>query len=367
MRAYIARETGTTRAEPLPAIYAKLFDLAPLDDIRLFVSHKEELDELLHRTSRGRALGIARVLIVGDPGSGRSTLTQTLLRKLSGVRVVIVDSAYHARSLGAVGAIAEELACANDVETVAERLADEPTVVLIDDVERHLPTGARLTPELHQLRFLLRRTTATTHFVVSTETISLHFFDELARFSSSFERVLRLQPLDAEQVRGLIEHRRRLTGLKLAFDQGFRFFGRRSDGTTRPERRYFETLARASHGNLRRALLLHQKSVERIEGDTLVVRTVRAMRVPFLRQLSPSMLAVLGALCRHGPIDVESVARALLIANREAGNLLGSLSLAGLVVERPAFDSVEFEIPAEIAPTLTDELAILGVVPGGMR
>jgi Kef-type K+ transport system membrane component KefB len=367
MRAFVERESATKRDAPLPAIYEKLFELAPLDDVRLFVSHKEHFDELISRTSRGRGLGIARVLIVGDPGAGRSTMTQTLLRRLSGVRVVVVDPAYHPRTLGVVGAIAEELACPNDIETVAARLADEPTLVLVDDLERHLPTGARLKGELNHMRLLLRETASTTHFVVTTETVPLRFFDEISALSSAFERVLRLRALDAAQLRELIERRRRLTGFKLVFEQGLRLMARRSDGMSRAERRYFDGLARSSRGNLRDALLLHRKSVRRIEGDTLFLAPTRPLRVPFLRQLSPSMLATLGVLCRHGPIDVEGVANALLIAKREAGNILAALSLAGLVVEQAAFDNVEFEIPPGIAPTLTDELATLGVIPGATR
>ena len=294
----------------LPPLYEQVFTIEPIEDLSMAVAYHAELGRLVKSIQPGHREDFANIVIVGEHGSGRTSLVNLLERRLARHRVVRVDPRFHRRVHSLIRVVAMELGCRADFASIETALRNRTSVILIDDLEHYIRPIPTASARLERFVNLVVRTSAFAHWVITVERTALREFDELAALSNAFGRRVTLAPLPPAALREVIETRIRLAGSEVAI-QPRRAFGRAlSFGSGRNEDGYYRAVAHASGGNLRAAILAHLRSLA-VEGEALVARAPVAVELPFLEQLPAEALAVLSVLLRFGPLEPRHIAEAL--------------------------------------------------------
>lgn len=352
MRAYLDRFVSDPAKLELPPIHQKVFSLDPIEDLRLAVAYKGELDQLIKNIQPGRGEDFSNVLVVGAHGSGRTSVINALELRLARHRVLRIDPRFHSRRGGLVRAIARELRTNADPRAITSALRRKTTIVLIDDLEHYvLPTTSGIE-DLDRFLQIVMTTSAFTHWVASTSTSAYDLLDEMVPLSAAFGRRFTLAPLSAQGVREVLEARTSLSGFSTEHEQR-RFLGR----AWRPQKAaddYYRSIARISGGNLRAALIAHIRSIAVKSDTTLLLETPVQTTIPFGEQIPVDALAVLGLIVRFGPLSQVEVAEVLGVQHNVAAASLLPLEDAGLVhrTRRGGRIAIPNHMMAQVAGTL---------------
>ncbi|MCB9649783.1 MAG: hypothetical protein H6730_24775 [Deltaproteobacteria bacterium] len=345
----------------LPPLYDKLFSLQPAEDLRLAVAHRDVVDVISKRVGQRGSVG-ARVLVVGEHGSGRTTLLNALELRHQRQRTLRLDAIFHLRNEGLVSALAAELGSVDDDRAVVSALNERPTLVLVDDLERHVTASEAGARELRRFASIVVETQATTGWVVTSTSAGMAALETLGPVAAAFAHRITLAPLDPEQAQAAVEARARLAGTRVTLPRPRGWLGL-TVGRQTPESEYYRDLVHAADGNLR-AILQRYLLTLRPDGEAELVAT-RPERAAFsfVSHLGPESLAILGLLLRFGPHDPNELARSLWMDPAVARLFALNLEAAGLL-ERPGGSSQElFYIPPEVEHTLARSLRRMGIMP----
>jgi Kef-type K+ transport system membrane component KefB len=359
MRDLVTRNHAPPEDLKLPEAYAELVSPSPIDDIRLASLRRAELDTLVEVLQPGKEEDFTSVLVFGERGSGRTSLINLIGHRLARRRVIRVDARYHVRAGGPTAAMAAELNVSTDIAELVSALRKSPSIVLLDDLERFLRPSVAGISDLDQFLRLVRATAAHTHWVVTAQTATVDLVDPFVHISETFGRRIHLRPIDTDELDRLLQSRMQLAGVEMRLADGSR---RTRLRPKHARRRYLRTLQAISNGNVRRAMLLHARSIT-IDGEGgLVARDPRAPGLPFMRQLGGGPLAALALVTRYMEVTADDLAEGLGVPAVDVDRFLWPLRSAGLV-EGAAGRSTLW-IPPHLVDAVCTTLADLGVRSG---
>lgn len=362
MRGWIERENSLSQQLELPPLYDKLFSLQPIEDLRLAVAHREVLEQVSRRVSQRGSR--ARVLLVGEHGTGRSSMLNALELRHQRQRILRLDAFFHLRHEGVVSALAAELSCRDDQRAVVAALKERSTVVLVDDLERHVAADELGARELHSLMNIIVDSQPETAWVVTSTPMALKTMAVLAPVQEAFGSKVVVPSLSGPQLHAVVEARSRLAGVPVTLP-GLGLFSRLRQGRGSPEEVYYAQLEQVSQGNLRNALQIYLQSLSNGSNGELQASAPSHQRLPFVGQLSPQGLAVLALLLRFGPHDVNELSRALRMPEQTVRLHTLNLLEAKLLYQPGGSMQDLLYIPPSIEFPLSRELQQAGLLPRG--
>lgn len=333
------REIGALRAEleselppiaqlDLPPEYRRVFELGPLSDKRLDAAHQDVLARLRARVDQQPGV---HTILEAAPGMGRSTLL-AFLKRSSKKRVIFPRPGFRPRDRGLVGALAARLDCPDYPIAVSQALSSQETVIVVDDLPLYVPPDPDGFAELRELLRVVIDTSPTTNWVLSAPSGYVDLLRPHVPSLSVFTERERLPEVDADTLEAVIGARTELSGIELRYPR--RGIGRREGRVRRGRNRYFELLAEASKGNLRDALVLHLRSLTRLEEDVLLAHWPESPPAARLEELEPRAVACLATLARFGAFDERELSDYLFLGAEETRGHLHALSQAGLLDRR---------------------------------
>lgn len=260
------------------------------------------------------------VAIVGDRGSGKHTAVAEVAErvKASGldvVRAAMIEPLRNRAELSVWLAIA--LGCdtenaRNNDDLVAALRALPPSAVFIEGIHH---TFLRRVDGLEVLRTLLYVLNATSdqHFFVCTvHSPAWDYFDAPGSLIDCgvFQTVVRLQPMDSQQLRNITLARAGHVGLRVDFSSlriGSLGFDRELEAD-RATSMYYRLLSEASRGNPQAAVTLFARSLVRTDAPTVVQVTLReVLDLDTLPEVGDTALFVLVALNLHDGLVLDDL------------------------------------------------------------
>ncbi len=355
IRDYVTRWTNEP---PLPPDYRQVFTTAPVNEQRLFTAHRDVLEAVLASESEWLAgTGAAGLLIIGEHGSGRTSLLNLLELELRAGRVLRPEPLGGRREIGVQAAVAIELSTRSSARAIQSALLKKPSSILVDDFEQWFSPEPAGIKRLERFLELVARSKA--NWVVCVEKHALSILEDCVPIRQVFGRVLTLQPLSVAETEEAVMARHRLTGRELEFPSSVvtRVLARIQ--RTSAEQLYFRLLAKAAGGNIGRSIAQWRHQLDVDQRGALLARPDLsfALGLPFLGRLEPLELATLLQLLRFGPLSERELATSLGAARSQVTRQVHFLSSAGLVQKHS--DGVE--IPQSLRPAVGSALSQLGV------
>lgn len=350
-------------AGAVPESYARLFSVEPVREPRLFTAYRAELAQLMAAERQWLHGGPSSVLLVGQHGSGRTSMLNMCEIEMSSPRVIRPERGA-SRDRALLTSLAYQLQTRPHERAVLAELRRVRTTVLLDDMEHWFTPDAAGLRQLERFLDMVQHTSADVFWVVSSTTEALRVLEDAFPVRQSFGTVVTLHPLRLEALVQVVEARHQLSGLRIAYPDtvASRLLGRFDRTSDRMI--FFRLLANYSEGNLARTHAAWLRSVELGDDDTVrpAVRQVLGLRMPFVRHLAAREIAILIQVLRFGPLSLEALSSTIGVSPNETDRHVRFLQNAGLLEHADATRD-ELRVPTALQAPLVQGLRSEGAWP----
>jgi hypothetical protein len=318
----------------LPHYYRQLFLGRPTVTDQLRVGFQRELAEAADALAARRGGAAGALLVLGEPGQGRGTLSGIIAQRHAGTAGVfrvdapaggsIDPAAFSARMGGALGRA--------DASPARLAAALPPgSALIVNDVERWWERSAEGGAVLDALDELIARTPADCLIVLNAGPRSFRLLNRLRPLDDRILRVVECEPFTARQLRQVILPRHASTGLT------FELNGRTEERLSELRlARLFDAHFDFAEGNVGVALHAWIACIERVDGDLLRIRAPARPRLDPLEALTRVQLMLLIQLLLHGRLTRDRMIRVCQLDAATLARELRGVLRAGLVREGAA-------------------------------
>lgn len=329
-------------SDKLPALYKKLFQILPLQEMRFFTVRRDLLEGLVGRASRSEL--VPRTLIIGEPCMGRTSMINLLHYQVRNRKVVRLDPVTTLHHPSPVVILARQLRCDANTRAVAQALERMNALVLVDNLESWWDPAR--PAELDALFNLSWSTRNTVHWVVTLNAFLLPVFQSVFEMRSLFTDIIALESLSRDETFDSIIARHRLGGIEAVVRS---HWGRSWQEALFADARLkvlIRIIAQTARGNLGLSLHLWMRAIERIEEEQLILTQARTALpdFSFLSSFNEESSVVLRELVRFGPRTDRQIRAATGLSDRFLARELDSLQQATLVEPADAFRQ-SFRVP----------------------
>ncbi len=348
------RDTRFT-LESLPAIYRRLFRFEPLGEPALLVGRDRELEVLGQAIEDWRAGHNGLLALIGERGSGRSTLLQLLSTRLpGGLRQ------RKASPPGKLGSEEELLAFLNQVFLLEEESLEalekvlsegEGTeVVLLEDTHRLFLRTIEGLEVFNRFLLLMARTHDKVFWLLSCGLYAWLYLDKVLGVGRYVGQVLELKGLPADSLEELLLKRHRLSGIPLVFradeaTQRSKSYRRLESDELRQEYlrgQFFEKLCQASGGNISVAMLQWLSSLRNQENRSFEIDGLTQLDAGIAELVDSEELFAIATTVQHESLTSQELARVFSVPERSARLLQTGLANKGILVERQGSCELHF-------------------------
>jgi hypothetical protein len=326
----------------LPMIYQRLFRLDPVEDLRFLIGRQDEMNALAEARLLWEHGRDAAVVIVGERGSGKTSLlncaAQTTLAGLDVIRSDFSKRLIREHEMyDFIGRLVQ-----SRPDAVQETLNSAKRVIILEELERTYLRRVNHFEALRALLNLISKTSRNTLWIISTNYFAFRLLNASLRLDPHFSHRINAMAVDRHHMREAILLRHNLSGLRLRFApspaqnpivDGFKkMAGVEAD----PEMEFFGALYQESGGVFRTAFALWQQHIDRAEAGLLYMRYAgNSQYENIVRSLTDLDLFTLAAILQHGSLTPEEHSIIFRIEQTTSNAGLDNLLARGLVQPDP--------------------------------
>lgn len=336
--------TVDLRSKQMPAIYKRLFQFEPVKDPRFLTGRDEEMEAIVKAREAWQAGRPASLLIVGERGSGKSSLINCaarrmfaddkLLRLEFSERMVLEGQLerYFCRATGVEGP-----------EDLQHYLTSERRVIIVEELERAFLRQTGYFDAVRALIRLIHATCRQTLWILAVNQVAFKFLDAVVGLGQIFSHRIDAARASEEALRQAILVRHKLSGLRLQFapppeaKKGLaeRLISRLHKPVD-AEDIFFNSLARESNGIFRTAFEIWLSHIERVEGGICYLKPIiHRDLTPITDHLQQSDLFSLVAVMQHGSLTPDEHSKVFCQTRAESRSALDRLQAFELIEPDP--------------------------------
>lgn len=306
----------------LPLVYRRIFRLHPLDDERFFVSREKELTELARQAELWRQGQVASTAIIGERGSGRTTLLRIALKRIFNedkifwidLEQTLEDADKFAKHLSK----ALRMGKITDIDKIEEKLLEgDPAVIVFEDVHNLFLRTVDGFEALERFLLLVARTSSKIFWIMTCTTFSWSYLDKVMGIGGHLQWVLQLSNLSTEEITNALMRRSRASGFKTRVEPNERALKSKTYKRLRSEEErqryllsyFFGSLSRFAVGNITVAILFWLHSIRGNDSGVLRLAPDISFDSSFIRSFHPDDLFTMQALAVHEFLDAAQHAR----------------------------------------------------------
>ena len=335
----------TTNYQPidrLPLVYQRLFKIEALTETRFYLHRKKEFDTLEEEFLKWEKESVSAAVIIGEKGSGKSTLINYAKDQLYGdykaieIRPKITISTEEELLKLLITAFHfEGIDSLDDLEKqIIEK--EEPFICIFENLQRTFLRKVGGFRALDRLLLFITRTSCKIHWVVSCSLYSWEFLNKVLSCSKYFHRVIHLEELSAHEIQSIIMQRHRTSGFDIRFkapisvtnSSKFKKLDSADAQQIYLEELFFNDLQSIAKGNISVAMLFWITAIMEIKKDELIIDTVLNWDQSPFQKMPQDELFTLAAIIQHdgltdfqhSKVFYQDFTKSLALLNRMKNN-----------------------------------------------
>jgi len=308
----------------LPLVYRRLFAADTMEAGDVLTGRDEEIrraEAVLSSEQKGRLRSVA---LVGVDGVGKAAVSSAIVRsrRWKNVKRVVFTGPV---SVADVDAIFQD--------------TPEGQLVVVDGLHWMLSMAPGGFEPLRRFVKGIIEEGGRRRWLTHGAVLFWNFASTVAPLRDAFPEIIRLEPLNEQELQAAVIARHRLSGFEHSFDRGDGspiegLFARSASRIRRPYDQYFHELHEATGGLVRDALRLWLASIRDIQDDIVHVGPIPASPYTRIRRLPDDILVNLYQIAREGWMDAAGQARLFRLDENTAQAQLSRLAHLGLLEER---------------------------------
>lgn len=341
-------ETDTKITE-LPKPYRELYKFDPVIDEALYVNTSDNVMNL-RKTYEAWQEGVAtNVALVGEKGSGKSTLIQIFKSHLpEDEEIVEINIEYSTwrveQLLGSLGS-SFGLKDINRPETLIRGINDQQKrqVVILEGLQNMYLRNINGFDALEALWLIISETKEKVFWMVSCSRYAWDFLNKAYAIETHFTHTFQTDHISEEQLEEVIMKRHEKSEYRLEFEpdeqtRRSRAFKKRlhkpKELQNYLKQEYFERLCDISDGNISVAIILWLRSIKKVEDKTITIAPFTSVDIEMMDFVNAEVLFVLAAIVMHDSLKVAELSRILNISLGESKVFLSKLRSRGILIEK---------------------------------
>ncbi len=342
---YLAETQAAMQA--LPFVYQRLFEIKSLEDKRFYFGRDLEMKELSKAFNNWQSGKFSPTVIVGEKGSGSTTLINFFIENLSADFKVIRSSinfpCYETTDfLSTFGNLFGEKIF-NSSEDVISYLNDESykQVIILENLQRLFLRKVDGFNSLKILFEIISRTNKNIFWLTTSTLYCWMYLDKTIHAPDQLGYIVNLRKLNDNQITELVSKRHRVSGYSIEYEADeqtlkSKSFKNLSEIEKQPYvmKKYFASLNKFAQSNISLALLFWLRSAKEIVGDKIIIGSPPELDYSFLENLSNDKIFALSALLIHDGLREEDYSKIFSVPIKQARQLLLLLYDDGIVIKQ---------------------------------
>lgn len=331
--------------QTLPFVYRRLFDYTVSEVTEMIVGRdkeKEILKEGYNRVQEGLAGSVA---IIGESGTGKSSLINYFLRDLESekftYRFHFEKTIYSEKELLNILSRTFGMEYIQTYEELTNELliSSSPKVIILEDIHKLYLRKFGGLEAIKKLLVLISETNSKHFWIVSISFHAWQLLNRILMISNFFPFQIKTEDLSKEQIKEAILIRHNTSGLGLEFlsdektrlKRQFRYAFSSQDVQKLLQDEFFNQLSKACEGNITSALFYWLKSIKEFKGDKIIINPFRKLNLEFIQTLNIKKLLTLANLIQHGSLTIQEHKEIFKISDDESKAIFNFLVSANLV------------------------------------
>ncbi|TRX54284.1 hypothetical protein FNH22_19400 [Fulvivirga sp. M361] len=332
----------------LPFVYQRLFRAQPLEDENFYQTRPKEIRQLTTAYNNWMKKRFAASVVVGEKGSGLTTLFNFYLKELASSKEVIRISpasrvlrpneivAFFSKSLD------QKFVSSADIVNYLNQGIKR--VIIVENIQRLYLKKVHGFEGLKQLIRMISLTSKNVFWIVGCTQYAWDYLDKTLGLSDHFGYVVKLDEFDNEQMVDMIKRRHKVSGYNMVFEpsginMNSKKFKKLSEEARQEllQKQYFNDLNKIAKGNASLALLYWLRSTSETSDNTISISCLRDIDFSFLKSYSPNKLYGLTQLLLHDGMSEDDFVQVTGRSSYDSRTVLHPLYEDGILVLENGF------------------------------
>ncbi|MCB9258439.1 MAG: ATP-binding protein [Ignavibacteriales bacterium] len=343
--------------EKLPYVYKRLFSNDELTDTRIFIGRERELEKFEKAYNYWQNQQISSIMLIGEKGSGTSSLINIALNKLNPPNKV-----FRRKFHGTIYKESDLLDYLKDLleiknpesfEKLIEAInnLDERKIVIVENFEDFF---LRVVDGFDSAKRMLEIITSTSKnilWILTCNTFAWNYLDRVMQIKDFFIFNIHFRELEKSVLEEAVLVRHNITGYNIAFIPSPSIEKQKSykkldeiEKQKYLQKEYFDRLHKLASNNIGIALFLWLRSIESADEEEIRITTDIELDFSFLSELSDQKLFSIMALILHDGLTVEEHSHIFNLNLKDSQLLFATLSDDGIIFKRGNLFKVNFQL-----------------------
>jgi ABC-type dipeptide/oligopeptide/nickel transport system ATPase subunit len=332
----------------LPRSYRELFDIKKQIDLELYVNGSDNIRGVSKAFSVWTEGFPSSVALVGEKGSGKSTLSNILRNEVFNetevITIEISQSTWKIEQILSLFSSAFNISDVNRPEHIVNALnaRKERIVVNLEGLQKLYLRNINGFDALEALWLIMSETKGKVFWITTCSRYAWEFLNKIEGIETHFTHVFVTDELSDTNIESVIMNRHNKSVYRLNFEvdestRKSRNYKKRLDDPKAVQEYlkevYFERLSDITEGNTSVASILWLRSIKKVEGRTITISPFQPVNIETLEILKSETLFTLAAIVLHDTLKVAELCRVLNLTLSQSRVLLTRLKARGVLIE----------------------------------
>jgi hypothetical protein len=335
-----------TAIQKLPLMYQRLFSITPVENAKFRIARPFVVQQLEKAYSNWTAGKFAPTCLVGESGSGLTSLVNEFIEKFGHqYQVIRINPVCKIKNESAFIQLLSNALNKPELKSCEEIIdflssSNSRKIIILENIHKLYTRKMGGFSILFSLFKLISKTNSKVYWLNTCLFYTFKYFDYSIGINNYYAHIEKLDKLTNEQVTESIISRHKFSGYKLHFIPPENFSPKRSfkklNVTQQQEilqEDYFKRLFNYAQNNLSLALLFWMRSIVSIENNTFNMQ-FKNLNLFFVNSLNASQLATLYAMVLHGRMNINDHMEVFDLSEKESSNQLMVFVDDGILVKK---------------------------------
>lgn len=326
----------------LPYVYQRLFRSETLQNEALFMGRVEALRNLQTAYKSFHKNQYAATVIVGERGSGKTSLIHHFLNKNKQIPKAIFLSSNINISESIEFITFLNTSFDKNFSTIEEWIAffntGKKRTIVLENIQYLYFRKVGGFNVLHQLSALIAATKNNVFWIVTSAKYAFQYLDKSIQLSELFAYNIEMNQIDKETIKEALIKRHKISGYNLHFKKPpVEYLSKKFLKSTEEvqqeilKEEFFSDINKIAQSNFRIAFMYWIRSTVKVSGSTIYMRSLKTIDTSFLNKISPAKLLLLNSILLQERLNMEDIVALSSLNEQHTQNIVHSLYEKGLL------------------------------------